>query len=450
MKKSDDYRLSQKRPEQPDDNDFLLHQVRKSPIGACYRTARLDSIKTGIILVVRDHPDGTHTAGLFLVDFYCKGVQDVLSFVRISPEELEELIDQAGNPFELQRITYEEAHNRIFRAVEYAAQAGIAPCDRFEVARHILKEDDGSIPPMDFDFGNEGMHCLLAANQADLDRYLPLLEQHLGDRFSYHLVDCLPGGWGGNDGEEEDFDDYEEMDDDEWEDEDFDDEEFEDDDFDDEEFDDDEFEDDDFDEDDFDDEDFDEELDDDEELVDNEFFIAMADEPWKDREQTHHFQFRVTIQGLHHPDVWRTISVPSRITFSELAYIILRSLLWDGNYQWMFSPQGWGSHPVIARGSGDTSEVMDLDADVFLITNYFERVGQQLVFVYGFGKKWQLDIVLEQMTEDTSERCFLVNSGGMSPLESTDGPEDYQALMADLGFSPEEMTDTDWEDGEEL
>ena len=73
-----------------------------------------------------------------------------------------------------------------------------------------------------------------------------------------------------------------------------------------------------------------------------------------------------------------------------------------------------------------------------------------MVFVYGFGKKWQLDIVLEQMTEDTSERCFLVNSGGMSPLESTDGPEDYQALMADLGFSPEEMTDTDWEDGEEL
>ena len=28
---------------------------------------------------------------------------------------------------------------------------------------NLLKEDDGSIPPMDFDFGNEGMHCLLPA-----------------------------------------------------------------------------------------------------------------------------------------------------------------------------------------------------------------------------------------------------------------------------------------------
>ena len=58
----------------------------------------------------------------------------------------------------------------------------------FELTRYILSPDTEDIPLMQFDFGKDGRHLLIANNRVELDYYLPKLKKSLGDNFRYNSL----------------------------------------------------------------------------------------------------------------------------------------------------------------------------------------------------------------------------------------------------------------------
>ena len=185
------------------DEQFVRQRARLLPIGDCFMTEGAEKCGIATIAVIRNHPQGKVTGAVFLVDFYCLGVKDALVFVREDWEDLKERFYYFdGQNDEVKKISYEEAHNRIYGAIAFAEEAGIKPCKEFSLAKYILEEDTDDIPLIEYEFGQNGKHMLFAKNRLELTTYLPTLRKNLGDDFSY----CCPEDLGA---EEEDFEDEE-------------------------------------------------------------------------------------------------------------------------------------------------------------------------------------------------------------------------------------------------
>lgn len=97
----------------------------------------------GHVIVTRRHTGGNITVGFYLVDLYCVGVKDTHYRFSMDPDELEELIEHNGM---FQTCTYDEAHNIIYGAIEFAQEAGISPHKDFALTQYILQEDDENVP----------------------------------------------------------------------------------------------------------------------------------------------------------------------------------------------------------------------------------------------------------------------------------------------------------------
>ena len=391
------------------DKEFVMQKARNLPIGSCYRTADLEENGLGHIIVIRNHPQGKYTVGMYLTDIYCRGVKDAMYHVRIDEDEKEELLDYLRESIGLEEIPYVEAHNWIYGAVAFAEEAGIAPSKEFAVARYILEEDTDDVPLIEFEFGYKGKHFLWAKDRLELNTYLPLLQKNLKkDQYQFAV-----GEWEDMEDDEKDWD--EDIEDEEWDEED---------------------------------EEWDEEDEEEWDEEDREEDEEDWEDPWAVRPQTHRFQFKVQLRGLQHPTVWRRFTVPARMTFSELHEMIQTAFDWLDYHLWQFSPTGWGSHPVI--GERNSIEHADKEATEYFLDEYFQMEGQKLVYIYDFGDDWTLDIVLEKITDDTTTDCIMLDARGASPFEDCGGVPGYLNYIEEKGLTEEDLADANWTKGDRM
>ena len=166
---------------------LVRQRGRSLPVYACYAAKEaFENCGEGIVLVVRQHAGGNFTVGAYLVDIWCRGIRDTFYRVRVEKEELDELIEQ----FETQGIEpveYEEAHNWVYGALDWAERAGMHQHKGFDTTKFLLADDeDESVPIIEYEFGKDGKHCFVAGSEAELNRYLPILRKTLGGgNFSY-------------------------------------------------------------------------------------------------------------------------------------------------------------------------------------------------------------------------------------------------------------------------
>ena len=183
------------------DEQFVRQKARSLPVEACYISSDMQKYGEGHITIVRRHPNDKFTVGLFLVDIFCLGVKDSFCRVRLDKFDYEELMERMKNE-RPKEISYEEAHNWIYGAIAFAEEAGIAPDKSFNLSQYMLEEDTEDIPLIEYEFGKDGKHYLMAMNKLELSKYLPTLRKNLGDNFHF----AVP---------EEEYDEYEEMKDEE-------------------------------------------------------------------------------------------------------------------------------------------------------------------------------------------------------------------------------------------
>lgn len=183
---------------------FLKEKARGLEIGKCYVSDDIKNYGEGHVVVTRQHIGGKISAAFFLIDAYCVGVKD--SFYRLRMDEYEfELIFDKLRGTELHECSYEEAHNWIWGAVAFAEEAGINPDKSFNLTQYMLEEDTDEVPLIEYEFGRNGKHFLVAQSKLEASRYLPAMKAHLGDNFDVTIKE-----WGHLD----DDDDFEEEDDD--------------------------------------------------------------------------------------------------------------------------------------------------------------------------------------------------------------------------------------------
>ena len=186
---------------------YIRTKARKLPIVVCYINSDWQSFGLANIMVVRQHASGNYTYGSYLVDIFCLGLKN--SYYKFSDTEtyFNQWLEQMNNYQSFEKISYEEAHNIIYGAIAFAEEAGIQPHKSFALTQYLLEEDDENVPLIEYEFGHNGKHMLVADNTLMLNRYRPLLEKNLGEgNFTFTLK---------TDDDEYDDDDDEYNDDDE-------------------------------------------------------------------------------------------------------------------------------------------------------------------------------------------------------------------------------------------
>ena len=160
---------------------YLREKARQLPIYKCYKGTEHGSIGEMMIVVARQHKQGTITYAGFLLDTWCVGVKNAFWRFSETQEDFEELIDHMrDNLADFEEISYVEAHNWIYGAKDWATNAGIEPCKDFALAKYLLEEDDDNVELIEYDFGKEGEYVLVAFSQQEANKYIPALDRNLG------------------------------------------------------------------------------------------------------------------------------------------------------------------------------------------------------------------------------------------------------------------------------
>ena len=166
---------------------FLKTRVRTLKIGRCYRSSHIFDIGKGYVIVTRLHTGGNMSFAFYLIDTYCTGVRDSLYKTRVDPEEVYYILETLSELDELEECSYEEAHNIIYGAVDFAEEIDIEPDDTFKLTKYMLEEDTEDIPLIEYEFGQDGKHFLMETDQYNASKYLPKLKKAYGNDFKYIL-----------------------------------------------------------------------------------------------------------------------------------------------------------------------------------------------------------------------------------------------------------------------
>ena len=162
--------------------NLIRQRGRTWEIGKCYcQKEDLERNGEGAFIITRLHKGGKISLASFLVDRYCLGVKDTFFQVLVDEDYLDEYLshmESYGPPFV--EIPYIEAHNWIYGSVEWALEAGIAPHKDFAITKYMLEDDeDESIPIINYEFGKNGEHFLVAMDEQEANKYLSILKKNL-------------------------------------------------------------------------------------------------------------------------------------------------------------------------------------------------------------------------------------------------------------------------------
>lgn len=157
---------------------YMKQRARSLKIGACYVSDEMTESGEGHVIVTRQHTGGRISVAFYLVDIFCLGVKDSFFRLRLEEDELEDMLDRIPS---IRECSYEEAHNWIYGAIAWAEEAGIAPDKSFAITKYMLEKDTDDVPLIEYEFGRDGKHLLIANNNLEASRYLPLMKKNLGE-----------------------------------------------------------------------------------------------------------------------------------------------------------------------------------------------------------------------------------------------------------------------------
>ena len=122
---------------------------------------------------------------MFIVDMLCRGVTDSEYFFNITREGLDDTLKTLSQPpaLMMEEIPYEVAHNLIYGAVAFAEEAGLEPDKTFAITQYVLEEDDETIPLIEYEYGEDGVHHLLAMTEEEKAMFEPILKRYLGTKY---------------------------------------------------------------------------------------------------------------------------------------------------------------------------------------------------------------------------------------------------------------------------
>lgn len=143
------------------------------------------------------------------------------------------------------------------------------------------------------------------------------------------------------------------------------------------------------------------------------------------------YQFKIQIQGIQKPPVWRRVIVPSNITFDTFHQIIQAAFGWNNYHLYQFSEFGWGSEKIYEIPDIEDDYEVEKTENSYLIkiSEVFKKPKQTFTYIYDFGDNWKHDIILEEILDEKIMRSMCVDGKGTCPPEDSGGIPGYQNLI---------------------
>lgn len=194
---------------------YIKERVRSLTIGDCYKPADFDKNGEGIFVISRKHTGGKVSFACFLVDKWCTGVKDTYCKLRMEETDYEEYLERFSEHCE--PCTYEEAHNWIYGAIEFAKGAGIPPHKDFMYTKYFLEEDTDDIPLIEYEYGYNGKYHLVCQTQLEASYYLSFMKKNLSEDEYYYTFgmdeydDDFDFDESDDESDDDDYDDYDEV-----------------------------------------------------------------------------------------------------------------------------------------------------------------------------------------------------------------------------------------------
>ena len=165
------------------------------------------------------------------------------------------------------------------------------------------------------------------------------------------------------------------------------------------------------------------------------------------------FQFKIQLKNVSKPPVWRQMLVPETFTFDQFHGVIQRCFGWGNYHLYQFSPQGYGSYPVISIPSKEDWEQPEMNPMKTRLKKVFKLEKQTFNYIYDFGDDWSHKITLEKILPGEIESAVCLAGKGTCPPEDCGGPWGYENLKTVLADpTHDEYADTkEWlglDDGE--
>lgn len=164
---------------------YMRERVRNLPISKCYINPNWQEEGLAHIIVTRNRAGGHIVYASFLVDTFCLGVKDADYAIDFTSKDLEDVLQHFRSYHEFVEADYNQIHNIIYGAIEFAEEGGIQPVKKFNIASYALSEDTDEIPLLEFDYGKDGKHFLIIGEDGKERQYLNTLIDKLGDDFIY-------------------------------------------------------------------------------------------------------------------------------------------------------------------------------------------------------------------------------------------------------------------------
>ncbi len=352
--------------------NYIRQRARTLPISECRVNKEWKESGLADVLVARRHTNNNLTFGLFLVDLKCLGVKDATWRFNVPESEYQEFLDLMDRNIDNINIPYPLAHNIVLAGIEFAGEYGFKPHkDYSSVAQYILEEDTDEVELIEIECGHNGKPLYLHGPSESDARVRQIIAQ----------LDRMAGPGNYTIIDEADWDPDLEEDEDKWDDE-----------------------------------------------LDEEIQLNL-------QTKSPGLQFKVQIQGINNPPVWRRLIVPSHYSFRLFHEIIQETFGWWSEHLYAFSPGGWNSSPQIMEideEEDDLGKGKKMESSETPLSEYFNKKGQKFHYIYDFGDNWDHQITLEKIVEEEISQPSCTDGEGQCPPEDCGGIPGYANLKIAL------------------
>lgn len=163
------------------------------------------------------------------------------------------------------------------------------------------------------------------------------------------------------------------------------------------------------------------------------------------------YQFKIKIQNVFNPMVWRRIQVSSDCTFEQFHTIIQYALGWELAHLYFFSSKGYTSKLFI-EPNFDGIDIYDYfregskDAAKTFLSEIFVTEKMKYTYLYDSGDDWKHEIILEKILATEIQKPLLLKGEGACPPEDCGGFWGYEELKITLADTkhPEHKEMKNW------
>ncbi|MDR3245584.1 MAG: plasmid pRiA4b ORF-3 family protein [Prevotellaceae bacterium] len=147
-------------------------------------------------------------------------------------------------------------------------------------------------------------------------------------------------------------------------------------------------------------------------------------------------QFKIQIEDITKPPVWRKVLVPETFTFHRFHNVIQAAFGWTNSHFYHFSDRGYGSGEIIGIPSDDDWMPVT-DSNTKKLKDVFSKEGKRYTYIYDLGDDWVHKIILEKIIKEKGTKATCIDGKGACPPENCGGVWGYEEMKEVLVNKPD-------------